>query len=317
MNLLQDKGLMFIIEVLMALLLAVTLLGFVLDRMLRGPAPRAMLGVLKTRLLTWWGMSLFTLLVLVTGDLGAVLLCGLLSFGALWDFIGRTPANRGDRPALIGCFLLVLPLQYRFVALDWYALFVIFIPVFTFLVLATAGALAGDGERFLERTGRIHWGLMVEVYFLSHLTALLLWEVPGYEIENGHLLIFLLLVVELGDFSQDLLGRAWGRKKVAARLAPALTWEGFVLAVGISSAVGWALSRLTPFRPSEAALVASLCAVLAFFGRLCLSVVLRDRSPGCAPLDGGKSRPGLSERLAPLCFAAPLFFHCVRFYFAY
>jgi len=41
--------------------------------------------------------------------------------------------------------------------------------------------LAGDAERFLERTAKVQWALMVCVYFVSHVPALLMLKIPGYE----------------------------------------------------------------------------------------------------------------------------------------
>jgi phosphatidate cytidylyltransferase len=53
-------------------------------------------------------------------------------------------------------------------------LFTVFVPVYVFLAIPVAGALAGDPERFLERNAKIQWGIMVCVYGLSHAPALLL-----------------------------------------------------------------------------------------------------------------------------------------------
>lgn len=51
---------------------------------------------------------------------------------------------------------------------SWHGLFSILVPVYAFILLSARTALAGDTERFLERSAAIQWGLMVCVYFVSH-----------------------------------------------------------------------------------------------------------------------------------------------------
>src|SRR5207247_6889624 len=92
---------------------------------------------------------------------------------------------------------VVTPLQYVILARQWYGMFAIFIPVYAFLFLPLRSAVAGDCERFLERTAKIQWGLMVCVYCVSHAPALLLLDIPGYAGQNAKLLFYFVLVVEL------------------------------------------------------------------------------------------------------------------------
>ena len=48
------------------------------------------------------------------------------------------------------------------------------IPVYTFLNLPIFPAIRQETTRFLERTARLQWGLMLTVYCISHAPALLL-----------------------------------------------------------------------------------------------------------------------------------------------
>ena len=63
--------------------------------------------------------------------------------------------------------------------LQWYGLFSILIPVYVSIFLAIRTALAGDTDRFLERTATTQWGLMICVYFVSYVPALLMLRIPG------------------------------------------------------------------------------------------------------------------------------------------
>ena len=65
------------------------------------------------------------------------------------------------------------PLQFALVYAGAYDLYNIFIPVYAFLFVPAAIALAGDPKRFLERTAKIQWGLLICVYCLSYAPAIL------------------------------------------------------------------------------------------------------------------------------------------------
>src|SRR5215211_892047 len=88
------------------------------------------------------------------------------------------------------------------IARQWYGMFSIFIPVYAFLFVPIRSALAGDTERFLERTAKIQWGLMVCVYFVSYAPALLTLHIPGYQGQNAKLLFFFACVVQISDVLQ-------------------------------------------------------------------------------------------------------------------
>jgi hypothetical protein len=70
-------------------------------------------------------------------------------------------------------------------------MFAIFIPVYVFLFLPIFAALGRDTDRFLERTAKLQWGLAIAVYCVSHVPALLMLDIPGYDGRNALLLFFL------------------------------------------------------------------------------------------------------------------------------
>ena len=140
----------------------------------------------------WLGAVLFWL-SWMSGAVGATLLFGIVSFLALREFITLMHTRRGDHRGLIVAFFMVLPLQYVFAGGRWFDLFTVFIPVYVFLAIPVASALAGDPQRFLERNAKIQWGIMVCVYGLSHAPALLLLEFPDHSGRGAFLLFFLVV----------------------------------------------------------------------------------------------------------------------------
>ncbi len=134
--------------------------------------------------------------VAVTAGRGvSILLFTLISFLALREFVTLAPTRPGDHRALFWSFFIVTPLQYYLVWVEWYGLFSILIPVYVSIFLAIRTTLAGDTEHFLERTAINQWGLMICVYFVSHVPALLMLRIPGYENQNAKLMFFLVLIV--------------------------------------------------------------------------------------------------------------------------
>jgi phosphatidate cytidylyltransferase len=230
------------------------------------------------------------------------------------EFVTIAPHRPADHRALFYSFFVVTPLQYYLIWTEWYGLFSILIPVFVSIFVAIRATLAGDTERFLERTATNQWGLMICVYFVSHGPALLTLRIPGYEGQNAKLVFFLVLVVQLSDVLQYVWGKSIGRRPVAPSISPHKTWEGLVGGVLCATAIGAGLWWATPFSPGAAALMAFVVTVMGFAGGLIMSAIKRDRGVK----DYGsliEGHGGVLDRIDSLCFAAPIFFHLTRFFY--
>ncbi len=159
------------------------------------------------------------------------------------------PTRRGDHEALFWCFFIILPVQYLLVGIQWYAVFVIFIPVYAFLFIPARVAIAGDTHHFLERSAKIQWSLMMAVYCVSHAPALLMLSIPGYSGQNIKLVLFMMIVVQISDVLQYVFGKLWGKRPIVPKLSPNKTVEGFVGGILSASLVGAGLWWITPFNP--------------------------------------------------------------------
>lgn len=312
LNLDQETYLMF--GGLLAALVIASIVGWVLHERIKSPEAAGTIANLNARIRAWWGMVLVFAAALATGGLGSVLLFGFTSFWALREFITMTPTRHADHRTLFWAFFVVTPLQYYLVYIQWYDLFIKLIPVYTFLLLAMRSAATGDCERFLERTAKIQWGLMICVYCLSHVPALLTLKIRDYSGENAKLLFWFVLVVQVSDVLQYVWGKTIGRYKIAPTISPNKTWEGFLGGTLSASLIGAALYRVTPFNFTVALGMAVLVTFMGFFGGIVLSAIKRDRGIkdfGAAIAGHG----GVLDRIDSVCFAAPMFFHLTRFYF--
>jgi phosphatidate cytidylyltransferase len=296
---------------MLGLLTAASVIGGVLKKRVQTDGGRRVVDNLNARTRAWWVMCAVFGGALALGRTAPVIMFAFTSFLALREFITLTPTRRADHRALFWSFFIILPLHYWTLAARWYGLFVILIPVYAFLFIPMRNALAGDTERFLERTAKTQWGLMVCVYCVSHAPALLILNVPGMPNGNARLLFFLVCIAQLSDVLQYVWGKLCGKRPVAPRLSPNKTVEGLV-GGGLSAvAVGAALWWSTPFTPLQAAGLAAVIVVMGFFGGLVMSAIKRDRGVK----DYGELIPGhggVLDRVDSLCFAAPVFFHLVR-----
>jgi phosphatidate cytidylyltransferase len=295
----------------------VLLVASAIGQILRWRAARgggsATIDNLNARINAWWVMVAVLAAAFVTGRSGVILLFALASALALREYVTVAPQRAGDRRALLLGFAVVLPMQYLLVWIEWYGLFAIFIPVYAFLFLPIVAAFGRDTESFLQRAAEVQWGLMIAVFCISHIPALLTLQIAGFEGRNLLLLAFLLLVVQLSDVLQYIWGKLLGRHKVAPELSPSKTWEGLIGGAASASAIGAGLWWMTPFSPAQAFAIAAAMTALGFLGGLVMSAIKRDRGVK----DWGhliQGHGGVLDRLDSLCFAAPVYFHVVRYW---
>ncbi|MCA0948936.1 phosphatidate cytidylyltransferase [Shewanella chilikensis] len=273
----------------------------------------AVIANLNARIDAWWMMVLAIGIAFLFGLYGVILLFAQVSFYALREFLTLTPTRASDYPALVAAFYFALPVQYLLIAIHWYGMFSIFIPVYLFLLMPILAALGGDTTRYLERTAKVQWGLMIAVYCVSSVPALMTLKIEGYEGRNLLLIAWLILVVQLSDVLQYCCGKLFGKRKVAPKLSPSKTLEGLVGGVLLATLVGTSLFWITPFTPWQAAIIALLVNLLGFAGGLVMSAIKRDRGVK----DWGhmiEGHGGMLDRMDSVCFAAPVFFHVVRYW---
>ena len=268
---------------------------------------------LNARIAAWWGMVILLSLAFLAGKAGVVILFAVLSFSALREFLTLTAKARADHWSLAAAFFIVLPLQYWMVGVDWYGLYSIFIPVYAFLLMPVVSALRGEPKGFLSRVAETQWALMICVYCVSHVPALLSLQIPGYEGRNVILIAWLIFTVQLSDVLQYVWGKLIGRRKLAPELSPSKTWEGLIGGVLSASAIGASLWWMTPFTFLQAAGLALVVTLMGSFGGLVMSAIKRDKGvKDWGHLIAGHG--GFLDRLDSVVFAAPFFFHIVRYF---
>jgi phosphatidate cytidylyltransferase len=316
----QQVGLLF--ALLFGVLLLATVTGVLLSlREQRGTddVPRGRMARLQdfqALLRSSWLMALVFWIGWAAGDGVATLMFGLLSFLVLREFISLSPTRRGDHRALVLAFFVVLPVQYALVWTRHFDLFTVFIPVYAFLAIPVLSALGQDPQRFLERNAKLQWGIMVCVYGLSHVPALMLLQFPRFAGRMAFLVFFLVLVVQTCMLVQHLVARRLS-DPVAPAISASFHWRSWVAGLAAGGLLGVLLSGLTPFKPLPALAMALVACAAGSLGHLVMKAIKRDRGVTHWGADGRSvtGAAGLLDRIDALCFAAPVFFHSVRWTF--
>lgn len=312
-TLMHDQATRWLFAGTLGVLLLATVIGGLLKWRVAKGGPHSVIDNLNSRINAWWVMVLLIGLSFIVGKTGVILLFAFMSFAALREYITLAYTRTGDHMALVLMFYVALPMQYFLIWIEWYGLFSIFIPVHVFLVLPILASLRGDTTRFLERTAKMQWGLMICVFCVSHVPALLTLDIPGYEGRGLLLIAYLIAVVQGSDVLQYVWGKLLGRRRVAPELSPSKTWEGLIGGVASATLLGAAMYGITPFSFWQSALIAMAICAMGFLGGLVMSAIKRDRGVK----DWGsmiEGHGGMLDRLDSVVFAAPMFFHVVRFW---
>jgi len=310
----QQVGLLFV--GLFGVLLLVTMIAFVVT--LREATEEQALSreSFQRDLRAAWLASVLFWVAWASGPLGSTLLFGVISFLSLRELITLTHTRRADHRSLLLAFFVVLPVQYVLVARSHFDLFSVFIPVYVFLAIPVVSAFGNDPQRFLERTAKIQWGIMVCVYGISHAPALLLLELPNYAERGAFLVLYLVGVVAIAQIVQEAASRQLRRRPVARAISRTFSWRAWGLGVAGAGLLGALLYWATPFKPIPALLMGCIAGGCGTLGEFVMRALKRDAGVrawgGKASVTGAV---GLLDRIAPLCFAAPVFFHSVRWYF--
>ena len=95
------------------------------------------------------------------------------------------------------------------------------------------------------------------------------------------------------------------------------SWFSWLIGVTFASLLGELLAGLTPFKPTQAVAMALIACAAGSLGHMVIKALKRDRDVTNWGSEGQSvtGASGLLDRVDALCFAAPVFFHSVRWYF--
>lgn len=267
---------------------------------------------LRTR--SWWVMTALMLIALALPSNWTITAVLLLSFVSLKEFYTLVHLRIADRRAILLSYLGVIT-QYVWVWMRWYDMFLIFIPVYMFMIIPFRLVVAGETQRFMTSAGKLHWGLMAFGYGLSYLAYTLVMEMDTpFAAGDRGLLFYLIFLAQFNDVLQFMFGKAFGRHKMTPHVSPNKTWEGFLGGLICTSGLAVLLRFLTPMDVHHALIAGMLIAITGPIGGMVISAIKRD----VGVKDSGSLIPGhggILDRVDSLCFSAPIFFHFVGYFY--
>jgi len=317
---------MYVMAGIVALLLFFSIVWRVLEK--RGAS---LAEEIKKRTITWWWMAAVFMLALAFNRIVSFVFLGFLCFAALREYFSLMPMSDvvdsrtlsfKDRPSILVCYLAV-PLMIYLAYIEWYAVFIIAIPVYVFLLIPILFVLQNRTEGSLKSIGIMTLGLMFFAHNLGHCL---------FMINIGPLLImYCFVLTEVRDLLSYWIGKYFASLasklsdgavkralecRVAEDVSPKKTW-----AAGLSSSVLVALLSLVfvPIMPAfphgklsvgYSLVIGFLIGIFGLFGDLVFSMVKRDLKSK----DSGSFLPGhggIIDRVDSLVFTIPITFHLI------
>jgi len=262
------------------------------------------------RVKTWWGMFVvFGMATLFTQTVSLISLA-VLCFFALKEYFSMMKTRKADRRLFLWSYLAI-PIQFYWIYIGWYGMFIVFIPVYVFLFLPLPRLLGKGTSGFLRSVSSTQWGVMLMVFGLSHLAFFQIAS-PQY---GANLVLFLVVLTQVNDVAHHFISIYFGKRKVVPSANQNITWEGFIGAVIITVLVAYFIyPHLTPFSVKAALLSGLLISITGFFGSLTISVLKRDLLLGNE--EKRRTIKGTYlNRVDSLTYTSPVFLHVIRYFF--
>ena len=273
---------------------------------------------LAPRMRSWWVIVLLVGGALVAGWQATAILFALISFLALKEFLTLAPTRKEDRLIVLLAYLGVF-VNYGLIFADSmfedsYQIYLVFLPVYGFLIAAAAMAWIGRTDGYLATVGIVHWGTVVCAYNIGYIAFLMRTPVAEAPAGGAGLVFLLLFITQFNDVAQYCWGKAIGRRKITPQVSPNKTWEGALGGWATSAAAFYVLAPFfTPLQPLHAAIIGAVIPMAGFFGDITMSAIKRD----LGVKDTSRLIPGhggVLDRLDSLTFAAPVYFHLLAYF---
>ncbi len=308
-NVLTDEVLYVLIGII-----GILVISTAITLVLKKKNPSHTVDEVMLRIKSWWVMFFIFTFALVIHSTISLIFMGILSFLALKEYFSLIPFNRAHRLVIFWSYIAI-PIQFLFIYFEFYGMFIVFIPVYMFLLIPIQAIIVGETKNFLQSVASVQWGLMLMVFGLSHLAYLLV--LPGKEnsVLGAGLVLFLVVLTQANDVAQFLWGKTLGKRKILPKVSPNKTWAGFFGGVLTTTVLAVLLAPLiTPFTLTGSIIAGLYIGLTGFIGDVNISAFKRDLNikDTSAIIPG---HGGILDRVDSLTYTAPLFFHFARFFY--
>ena len=222
---------------------------------------------------------------------------GILSFFTLREYFSLVDLRLQDRIGVLAAYLSI-PFMMHFVHTDWYNMFIITIPVYSFLVIPFLISLAGkDSTGAINSIGTIDFGLFLFVYCMGHLAYL--------SFHSTWMTAMLVLTIAVCDLVSLLInGRInvmW--KKVVVK---------YLIPLPVTVTITLLLSEWTGIPVMHAIALGLIVPALVIIGNHTISYFESDL--GIVKTDLQPGRGLIIDNIKSMLFTAPIVFHYIRYF---
>lgn len=266
---------------------------------------------LKDRIHSWFYIVLSLFIALSQRNVFFIYF-GFVMFLGLKEYFSLIELRKSDR-YLIFFLYLTIPFEMYLIDIQWYDLFIIFVPVYVFFLVVIVLTLQQKVEGILKTSATIFWGVMICVYGLGHISYLYNFSIPQVDAVGRELILYVLLLTEGNDIFQYIWGKSLGKRKIIPLVSPNKTWEGFL--GGVFSTIFLAIMlgiHFFNFPIHYLFLFGLEISIFGFLGDVSISAVKRDLGiKDTSHLIPGHG--GILDRLDSLIFVSLLFFHTIYY----
>ncbi len=265
---------------------------------------------------SWWMLATLVSCAMLLGELGILSLLAVASILSMWEYLRILGWNAVGRATSSLVFGMVL-VYYGLLMCGYSEGTRAAAPVAILIGVGAWRAALGLTEGFIRTTAATIWGVLLFVHCLSH--AYFLLTLPGLPepwAGNVGWFLYLVLLTETNDIAQALVGRTFGRTKIAPKTSPNKTWEGLLGGLVVTTLLAivlapWLTSFMQPSWSVGGMLSAAsglLISSAGFFGDINKSGIKRD----VGIKDSGTIIPGqggMIDRIDSLTFSGPVFYY--------
>jgi phosphatidate cytidylyltransferase len=245
---------------------------------------------------TWLFFLGFVISEFVSFSIGVWALA-ILCFLALREYFSLIDIRLQDRLGILGAYLSI-PFMFYFIQIDWYGMFIISIPVYSFLavpLLVTLGGKESQGTVF--SIGAIDFGLFLFVFCIGHIGYLL-----SYTTWMPVMLILNIAVC-------DLAIRALRGKTTRAWISVIMR---YLVPVPMTIVISVLLSEWAEIPMPHSIVLGMMIPALVIMGHHTGDYVEEDLGIQEDPKLPGRGQ--ILDNIKSLFFTAPVVFHYIRYF---
>jgi len=227
----------------------------------------------------------------------AVWMLAFFSFLALREYFSLVDIRLQDRWGILGAYVSI-PFMTYLIQVHWYGMFIISIPVYTFLVVPLLIALGGTNTKgTVFSIGAIDFGLFLFVYCVGHIAYLALFST------------WMAALLVVGVALCDLVGRS---PLLKGSVGLKGTLFRYLLSAPLTVAMSVGLSTWTTLAVNHSVGLGLLLPALVLAGNFAIAAIESDLGIAEDRLVPGTGQ--IIHGVKSFLFAAPVVFHYIRFF---